>query len=128
MKTLKPGLALPLLAALSLSACSGTGADYTPITDGTRNASFDNDLKACQDVARQQPWLNDQTREDALIGAGIGVMAGMADSDVSNLEGAVGGAVAGGLAGAGASTLDTRDDRKEIVISCMRGRGHSVVG
>ncbi|MCV6597684.1 MAG: glycine zipper family protein, partial [Mangrovicoccus sp.] len=109
-----------MLPAMALvSACAGTGADYVPITDGAPSMSFQSDLSACQMVAKQRPLVDGQTREDALIGAGLGVLAGLADEEASTLEGALAGAVIGGAAGGSAGALERREDRAEIVVECM---------
>ena len=114
--------ALPLLGLLT--ACGGTGSDYVPINDGAPAPGFETDLAACQEVARQKPLIDGETREDALIGATIGALAGLAEDDVSGLGGALVGGAVGGTAGA----LERREDRAEIVTACMKGRGHAVVG
>lgn len=114
--------ALPLLGLLA--ACSGTGSGYVPLTDGAPAPGFDADLAACQEVARQKSLVDAETREDALIGATIGALAGLADEDGSGLGGALVGGAVGGTAGA----LERHDDRADIVTACMKGRGHAVVG
>jgi len=40
------------------------------------------------------------------------------------LEGAIAGALAGGIS----SAVDASEKREAIVIECLRGRGHRVVG
>jgi hypothetical protein len=42
--------------------------------------------------------------------------------------GAAGGAIAGALAGGVASAVSASDRREAIVVECLRGRGHRVVG
>lgn len=117
-----------LSATLLISACANTGAGYQPITDGSVNANYQKDLAQCQELATQRSYLNDDTQSDALIGAGLGALAGLADDDTSDAEGAIAGAVVGGMAGGGASMLKTRDQRRDIVIRCLKGRGHNAVG
>ncbi|MGV6820988.1 MAG: glycine zipper family protein [Parvularcula sp.] len=116
------------IGSLALAGCSNTGATYTPITDGPVSPQFQADLSACQRLATERGYLNDDTKSQALIGAGIGALAGLADDDVSDTEGAVAGAVVGALAGGGAGMVETRGQRRQIVIECMKGRGHRVVG
>ena len=60
--------------------------------------------------------------------ADMPALAGLADTDVSDTEGAIAGAVVGAIAGGGARMNKTRDERRQIVVRCMQGRGHSVVG
>ncbi len=127
-------LALPLIAALSLSACANTGADYTPIVDGPYSNSFSTDLDACQKVAERRSYTNGDVQSEAAFGAvstGLvtGLIAGIDEGDVgAGIAGAlIGGAIGGIAAGVGQS-WDTSGERKTIVVSCMQGRGHNVVG
>lgn len=122
MNTLKI-TCLTALIALG-AACSDTGARYTPVVDGTRNANFATDLGACQGLARSQPVMNGDTGNAVLVGAGLGAALGAADDDGD----AAGGALAGALGGVLADTVKTPDERKAIVVNCMRQRGHRVVG
>lgn len=106
------------------SACSSTGAGYTPVVDGTRNASFNTDLSACQGLARRQRVVDGETGNKVLAGAALGAVLGAADDDGD----AAAGAVAGALGGMLADTAGTPDERKAMVIACMQQRGHAVVG
>lgn len=127
-------LALPLVAALGLSACANTGADYTPIVDGPYSSSFSTDLDACQKVAEHRSYTNGDVQSEAAFGAvstGLvtGLITGIGEGDVgAGIAGAlIGGAIGGVAAGVGQS-WDTSGERKTIVVSCMKGRGHNVVG
>lgn len=104
-----------------LAACADSGANYSPIVDGPKNAAFDSDLASCQALAKAQ--YEGETAGASMIGAGIGGVAGLAEDDD-----VVGGLVVGALAGAAAGAVETSDKRQAIVIECMRGRGHAVVG
>ncbi|MEQ8897905.1 MAG: glycine zipper family protein [Roseovarius sp.] len=114
---------LTALIALG-AACADTGARYTPVVDGTRNANFTTDLGACQGLARSQPVMDGETGNAVLVGAGIGAALGAVDDDAD----ALGGAVAGALGGVLADTVKNPGDRKAIVVNCMRQRGHKVAG
>ena len=115
--------------SLMLGACAtNSGASYEPLVDGNVSPSFKADLADCQMLAENRNYLNDDTKTDALIGAGIGALAGLADDDVNDTEGAIAGAIVGAIAGGGSRALETRDERKQIVISCLQGRGHKAVG
>lgn len=121
---MKPML-LPALVALPLlAACDDTGARYTPILDGAPNAAFEADLAACQALARDQRRFDQETLAAAALGAGVGAVLGQVDDDTN----AAGGALAGALAGGTAVAVDTSDRRAAIVVDCLRGRGHRVVG
>ena len=119
-------LILPVLALTA--ACANSGADYTPIVDGTRDAHFTTDLRACQTLARNQRQFDHQTAGSAALGAGVGALAGAADDDASGAEGIAAGLVVGALVGAAAGAGDASEARQAIVVECMRGRGHRVVG
>lgn len=119
---------LSVATIVFLAGCVNTGADYAPIPDGPQNAAYASDLESCRLVATRREYLNGDTRTDALIGAGIGALAGLADDSASDAQGAAVGAIVGGLVGGGAGVRKTLDQRREIVVECMKGRGHSVVG
>ncbi|WP_417452086.1 glycine zipper family protein [Kordiimonas sp.] len=107
---------------LALTACANTGADYRPIVDGPVSASYSTDLAACQAVAKKRSYLNDDTKGDGVLGAAIGAVLGAFDGNI------VEGAIVGGVSGLGAGAYKAKDERKDVVVDCMRGRGHKVVG
>ncbi|WP_093973014.1 glycine zipper family protein [Boseongicola aestuarii] len=114
---------IAIASAGLLAACADTGASYTPILDGAPTAEFQSDLSACQLLARAQDQFDHETIAATVMGAGAGALLGEADSGD-----ALGGAVAGALVGGVASAVDVSERRKSIVIECLRGRGHAVVG
>jgi hypothetical protein len=122
--TMKARIFEVLSAGALLAACSDTGAGYTPVLDGAPTAAFQSDLSACQALARDQRQFDQETAGAAILGAGAGALLGAADDDGSALGGAIAGVLAGGVAGA----TNASDRRKAIVIECLRGRGHHVVG
>ena len=120
---------LPFAAgALALAACDDMGANYTPILDGAPTAAFQADLAACQTLARNQKQFDQETMAAATLGAGAGAVFGAFDDSMDPLGGAVGGAVAGALAGGVANAVDVSERREAIVVECLRGRGHRLVG
>lgn len=121
----KPVFSLFILVSALLTGCANTAAKYQPIVDGEKNARFDADLQACQEVATQRSYLNDDVKTNAILGAGIGALVGAAEDGV---EAALGGAVLGATAGGAGRSWETREERKAIVIKCMQQRGHPVVG
>lgn len=126
---MKTAFVTPILVlGLALPACTHTGAKYEPIADGGQSATYTADLADCQKLATERGYLNADTGTNAAIGAGIGAIAGVADDDISDAEGVVAGAVVGAIVGAGATMMETRGERRDIVIACMQGRGHKVVG
>lgn len=111
--------------AVSMTACSSlqTGADYRPIVDGGDLSNYENDLAECRAVAQQREYLNDDAKSDAAVGALLGALAG-AGGDRGDI---VGGAIAGAAVGAGGKAYEAKDERKNIVINCMRNRGYNTV-
>ncbi|MFA8385648.1 MAG: glycine zipper family protein [Pelagibaca sp.] len=120
MKLIKISALFPVL----LSACADSGANYTPILDGASTAAFQSDLAACQGLAREQRQFDRQTMGATVLGAGAGALLGELDNDGDALGGAVAGALAGGAAGA----VNSNERREAIVVQCLRGRGHRIVG
>jgi len=114
-------LALCATGLVLLGACSDTGANYRPIIDGTPTAAYDADWVACQTLAGNQ--FDGETMGATVLGAGAGAVLGEIDGGDA-LEGAVVGALAGGVA----SSVNVNERRQSIVIECLRGRGHQVVG
>ncbi len=120
---MKP-LLLLVASALGLTACADSGASYRPILDGTPSEAFQADLAACQTLARNQRQFDQETAGAAIMGAGAGALLGELDEGGDALGGAVAGALAGGIAGA----VNASERREAIVVECLRGRGHRVVG
>lgn len=108
---------------LLLAACADSGANYSPILDGTPTPAYTADLAACQALARNQKQFDQDTLAAAVLGAGVGAALGEADGGD-----ALGGAIAGGLAGGISSAAEASERRERIVVECLRGRNHNVVG
>jgi hypothetical protein len=107
---------------ISLTACGATAARYKPVVDQP-NANYSADLANCQKLAETRSYLNDDVKTAALAGAVAGTVLGLGDWDDS-----LGGAVIGSLIGAGGQAWDTREERKDIVMQCLRGRNHLIAG
>jgi hypothetical protein len=120
---MKPMLILPLCLTAALGACADMGTDVDPILDGPPGPQFQGDLTSCRSLARSQSQLDHETMAAAVIGAGLGGMLGEAD-DAGD---ALGWAMAGALTGAALGVSEASDTRKDIVLNCLRGRGHAVV-
>ena len=118
-------MVLVLTAAMMMTACTtlNSGASHRPIVDGGDLTNYEFDLTECQAVAEQRDYLNDETKSDAAIGALLGALAG-SDGDRGDI---IGGAIVGAAVGAGGKAYDTRTERKNIVINCMRNRGYNTV-
>jgi len=118
---MKTQFTLSAAGLVLMAACADSGANYQPILDGTPTAAYQADLAACQTLARNQ--FDQEALGATVLGAGVGAALGEADSGD-----ALGGAVAGALVGGVSSALDVSERREAIVIECLRGRGHRVVG
>lgn len=115
---------LVIPAVLAVAACADSGANYQPILDGQPTAAFQSDLAACQSLARNQRQFDQETVGAAVLGAGAGAVLGEVDDEGD----ALGGAIVGALAGSAAGTVNASERREAIVVECLRGRGHRVVG
>ena len=120
---MKAQLTLATAGLVLVAACADSGANYQPILDGTPTAAYQADLTACQALARNQNQFDQETMAATVLGAGVGAALGEADGGD-----ALGGAVAGALAGGVSSAFDASERREAIVVECLRGRGHRVVG
>ena len=109
---------------ITLSACADIGASYQPILDGPPSATYQLDLQACQNVAGDQHQLDQDTMGSAAAGGLLGAAISGHDGGGTAVEGLVGGAMIGLLGGVSKS----KEKREKIVVDCMKGRGHSVVG
>jgi len=122
------GITLVGIASLTITACASGGAAYRPVVDGPMDSVYMADLSDCRSVAESREYVNSDTKTGAAIGAGIGGLIGLADADDANVEDFIGGAIVGAIFGGGETALETREQRKSIVVNCMAGRGHRVVG
>lgn len=113
-------------SSLALVGCANTASGYRPIVDGYQDEAYHADLADCQALAKTKRYDNGDTRTSALAGAVVGGAVGAIEDD--SVGGAVVGALLGSLIGGASGAAETRTDRKEIVIRCMAGRGHAVVG
>ncbi len=117
---------------MSLSACATGGAAHQPIIDGPMDpeyrAAYQQDLGECRQVAEQRSYDNSDVRTQALVGAGIGGLLGLANAYSADEGDFFTGAIIGGLFGGGQEALNTRDQRREILLNCLANRGHNVLG
>ena len=118
-------MTLILASAAIGTGCANSSARYQPIVDGRISADYYADVQDCQQLATQRKFTNGDVKSEAVAGAVTGVLIGAIEEGT---EGAIAGAVVGSALGAGGRAWDTRQERKEIIIECMKGRGHRVVG
>jgi len=121
-------LTLSLLPILALSACATGGAAHQPIIDGPKDARYQQDLAQCRTYAEQRSYDNADVRTQALIGAGIGGLLGLSNARSADEGDFFTGAAIGAIFGGGAEALETRGQRREILLNCLAGRGHRILG
>ena len=125
MKTAKPVLLTCLI--LTAAACAKAPVDRPLTVDGARAVGFQDDMQACRALALSydDPELNKEIAGAAAMGAVVG---GLDSDDGDELEGALVGAAIGGLFGAAEKNQVIKEEQREVLIRCMQGRGHRVVG
>jgi hypothetical protein len=114
-----------LLGALILIAACTKPIDRAYATDGAQSPQFSADLASCKSLARQQRARHG---EAAVVGAAGGALAGALDNEDDARDGALAGAAIGAVIGAASAESDMNDARRQMVINCMIGRGHQVIG
>ena len=117
--------AVIITAVMMTAGCANSSARYQPIVDGNVSMDYYSDVQACQQLATRRTFTNGDVKSEAVAGAVTGILIGAIEQGT---EGAIAGAVVGSALGGGSTAWDTREERKKIVIECMKGRGHRVVG
>lgn len=106
------------------AACDELGAADAPILDGVPNASYEQDVTACtalaEDASSNPTEVGVATTAGALVG---GLAAGHEDTDAAPW-----GALLGAAAGWIGMQSDQQQERRAILVACLQGRGHPVVG
>ena len=121
---MKLGLLSVMAAITFVSACSDN-RDF--IADGPVSPQYSADLAQCQNLAQQHKASTKGTKEGAIAGGLLGAIEGLGDA-----EKVVAGTAVGAAVGAGTGRIDdlsnAGSEKRQIVINCMRGRGHNVLG
>lgn len=112
------------VSAVMLLSVAGCGVVEPPILDGPPTPTYAADLAACDALARQKGPARYETGVAAAAGGVLG--GGLADLD-GGVNVAAGVAV-GALAGLVGGSVDTAEARRGILLACLKGRGHAVVG
>jgi len=108
------------------AACDNSGANYTPIIDGTNNPNYTADLAECQTLAASGATIDGRAVGAAATGAAVaGASSVIWNGNSSNAGEA---AAIGALAGVTSSAIRKNAERENIVKNCMRGRGYNVLG
>jgi hypothetical protein len=114
---------LPVTAAIAVvftTACT----DYAPILDGPESETYQSDVAACQSLAASQKRFNQDALGAAVAGGLLGVAVANHDGSATTVEGLIGGALIAYVMAQG----DAVEEKEDIVVACMQGRGHRVVG
>ena len=125
-----------VVIGVAVGACQGgyAGQNYTPVVDvygspGKSPEAYQYDLQACQTLAEQRNQVG-----DAAVGAGVGGALGAAGGAIGGAFagspglGAAIGAASGAFLGGVSGGYQSNTGRQDIVMSCMRGRGWTVLG
>ena len=116
-----------LLGVLVLAACDGYPTSRPLAVDGTRNANFGQDEIECRALAAN---YNPQKQAGAIGGGAVSgaLIGGLTSASGQSTEGALAGAAIGGLLGAAEGSYEEDEARRQVLINCMQGRGHRVIG
>ena len=127
----KTSLLLPLILAMSLSACASSGVNHTPIIDGPKTAQYEADLNECRTLVKQGGLVDDDAKTGIAVGAAFGALSGASNRRYSRrrsgnnvLASAIVGALIGGVAG----TYNGHKKEEYVLLNCMAGRGYRVLG
>ena len=118
-------LALCSLVIVVTVGCAG--ANVRPLVDmkGVNEASYEGDLKDCQNYAQQQSGMGSTAAKGAGAGAVVGGLLGLVTggngSGIAQAAGA--GAVIGGAGGA----FSGNQAQEAVVKRCLSGRGYKVL-
>lgn len=108
------------LAALFAAAC----ADYAPVLDGPESESYQSDLSACQNLAASQERFNQEALGGAVAGGLLGAAVANHEGSATTAEGLIGGALIAYVM----AQVEAVEAKEDLVVACMQGRGHRVVG
>ena len=105
-------------------ASTGTGSTFRPIVDnkGVDLNRYEADLQECQAYAKNTANAGKSGAGGAAVGAALGLALALIGGN-KKLASAGTGAVIGGAAGAAAGETNQRD----IIRTCLRGRGYKVL-
>ena len=119
--TMKKSLAL-IAVAVALTGCANTGAKYIPVVD-RRSETYTQDLADCQELAKSRDSAGAGAAKGAVVGALLGAFIMQAVVGSGGQYGAATGAVSGATTAGVAAELAQRN----IITSCLQGRGHQVL-
>ncbi|MEX0284092.1 MAG: glycine zipper family protein [Paracoccaceae bacterium] len=119
--TLKP--VFFALFATALAACGEPPVQRALVVDGTRTPTFEADRQHCSKLAMS--YDGKTARDEALTGAAIGGLLGLA---TGSTDSALIGAGLGGAIGGVEGNATLNDTQRDLLVRCMQNRGHNVLG
>lgn len=119
---IKVGFLTLLASSVFLTSCK-TGSSYEPVV-GNPGPNYQNDLLNCQKLSEQRRYFNGDTGANAGATAALGGLVGVAFG--GNARSAITGAALGGALGTGSSAMQTKEEKKYIIVQCLRRLGYDV--
>lgn len=118
-------LALSSLVVAVTVGCAG--ANVRPLVDmkGVNEATYENDLKDCQNYAQQQSGMGETAAKGAGAGAVVGGLLGLVTG--GNGSGIAQAAGAGAVIGAAGGAFSGNQAQEAVVKRCLSGRGYRVL-
>lgn len=110
------------LLFLPLTSCK-TGSAYEPIVNNP-GPNYQHDLMNCQKLSEQRKYFNGDTGVGAGAGAGLGGLTGLVLG--GNAKSAVAGAALGGAFGGGSAMMQAKEEKKYIIVRCLRRLGYDI--
>jgi uncharacterized protein YcfJ len=116
------------LCSLVISMAVGcAGANVRPLVDmkGVNEATYESDLKDCQNYAQQQSGMGETAAKGAGAGAVVGGLLGLVTG--GNKTGIVQAAGAGAVVGGAGGAFTGNQAQEAVVKRCLSGRGYKVL-
>lgn len=119
---------LLVLCSLVVAVTFGcAGANVRPLVDmkGVNEATYESDLKDCQNYAQQQSGMGSTAAKGAGAGAVVGGLLGLVTG--GNGSGIAQAAGAGALIGGAGGAFSGNQAQEAVVKRCLSGRGYKVL-
>lgn len=115
---------------LALALLAGCADSYEPLVDmkGVDAARYQRDLAECRTYGEQVSPASEAAKSGgigALVGGAIGAVAGAVTGSAGT--GAALGAGIGGVSGGASGGLGGAQSQKQVIATCLRNRGYSVL-
>ena len=116
------------LCSLVIAVTVGcAGANVRPLVDmkGVNQATYESDLKDCQNYAQQQSGMGENAAKGGGAGAVVGGLLGLVTG--GNATGIAQAAGAGAVIGAAGGAFTGNQAQEAVVKRCLSGRGYKVL-